>query len=58
MENLFAHAKERPLRTEGYPDRVAPGSPALPGKKGAIFSQSSSEITKRSSSIQTAIFEA
>ena len=36
---------------------VAPGSPAFPGNIGAIFSQSSFEITKWSSSIQASILE-
>ena len=37
---------------------VAPGSPTFPGNRGPICSQSSSEITKRSSSIQTSILKA
>ena len=55
-----------PVRARQYTDSmnsrlscpVAPGSPAFPGNIGAIFSQSSFEITKRSSSIQASILEA
>ena len=37
---------------------IAPGSPTCPGNRGHICSQRSSEITKRSSSIQTSILQA